>query len=325
MGKFKIGDRVVQDFTKDCCNLVDHWNDYWKRTEGTLFDDEFVITRVDRSYVTYSNRVGGSGPSIGESYFKPASLKIEAGKFYKTRDGQKVGPLVRNGHGDTFWKATDLTLDGYGSFWCENGRFYSYREFRHDLIAEWVDEPAVAAGNDNRADAGGGFKVGDRLRLIASPLPNMPLGTEVIAAARTGGVPSSVHFEQDGRTTWRPASYFELVTPTNPAIVALIENGQPRPSVKPYVHVDEASASKEAARLAGEHKGQSFGVYVLTQTVKEDVIYTYKHEWQRLAANGEKISAIKALREITGLGLKATKDAVENWIANDQQYSRIAA
>ncbi|NKX16754.1 hypothetical protein HGG75_18595 [Ochrobactrum pseudogrignonense] len=67
-----------------------------------------------------------------------------------------------------------------------------------------------------------------------------------------------------------------------------------------------------------------FGVYVLTQKVSEPAP-SYKHEWQRFAAKGEKISAIKELRSVTGLGLRAAKDAVEHWIAHDEPYSRIAA
>jgi hypothetical protein len=109
-----------------------------------------------------------------------------------------------------------------------------------------------------------------------------------------------------------------------PAIVALIENGQPKPSAAPHLHANETLATKEAARLAGVHKGQEFGVYVLTQKVSEPAP-SYKHEWQRFAAKGEKISAIKELRSVTGLGLRAAKDAVEHWIAHDEPYSRIAA
>jgi ribosomal protein L7/L12 len=83
-------------------------------------------------------------------------------------------------------------------------------------------------------------------------------------------------------------------------------------------------AAKEATRLAGLQKGKEFGVYVMTQKVSEPAP-SYKHEWQRFAAKGEKISAIKELRSVTGLGLKSAKDAVDHWIAHDEPYSRIAA
>lgn len=107
---------------------------------------------------------------------------------------------------------------------------------------------------------------------------------------------------------------FELVSPapTNPAIVCLIENGQPKPSTYPHVHSDEGAASKEASRLASVHKGQKFGVYVLTQTVSEEKVYA--HEWQRLAIKGDKIPAIKALKAANDLTLKGAKDAVEHWL-----------
>ncbi len=189
-----------------------------------------------------------------------APLKIEAGKYYRTRDGRKVGPIVvAQGNGKP-WPWKDATRPFY---YRETGYSCPGAADLHndadDLIAEWVDEP------------------------VTEPAP----------IAKT-------------------------------AIVAVIENGQPKPSVAPFVHANETLAAKEATRLAGLQKGKEFGVYVLTQRASEPAP-SYKHEWQRFAAKGEKISAIKELRSVTGLGLRAAKDAVEHWIAHDEPYSRIAA
>ncbi len=194
-------------------------------------------------------------------HLKLASLKIEAGKYYCTRDGRKAGPLMARNN-DSYAFAADIAgdigirifqKDGvHGSRWIGN-------EPNLDLIAEWIDEPVK----------------------VAAPV-------------------------------------------AKPAIVALIENGQPKPSVAPFVHANETLAAKEAARLASLQKGKEFGVYVMTQKVSEPAP-SYKHEWQRFAAKGERVSAIKELRSVTGLGLKAAKDAVEHWIAHDEPYSRIAA
>lgn len=83
------------------------------------------------------------------------------------------------------------------------------------------------------------------------------------------------------------------------AIVCIIEDGQPAPADKPRVHtVDGANA--EAARLASEHPGKEFGVYVLTGATHE-VEKTYDHEWQRLAAAGKRREAQKELRRVSGL------------------------
>lgn len=58
----------------------------------------------------------------------------------------------------------------------------------------------------------------------------------------------------------------EHVTPyVEASIVCLLEDGEPRPSVKPYVHASEESATKEAERLSLMHIGQEFGVFVLTE------------------------------------------------------------
>lgn len=70
-------------------------------------------------------------------------MKLEVGKFYRTRDGQKVGPIksrrdkVYPFHGrldDTV--SPSFTKDGY--YW------RSELESPDDLIAEWVDEPAAS-------------------------------------------------------------------------------------------------------------------------------------------------------------------------------------
>ncbi|PWE52337.1 hypothetical protein DEM27_31790 [Metarhizobium album] len=102
------------------------------------------------------------------------------------------------------------------------------------------------------------------------------------------------------------------VDPT--AIVALIEDGQPKPAARPYIHNTVGAATAEANRLAAKHKGQEFGVYVLNGTFQVPKP-TYDHEWQRLAAAGQKVNAIKELRAITGLGLATAKNAVEDWAA----------
>lgn len=68
-------------------------------------------------------------------------VKLEVGKYYRRRDGKKVGPMVRNTGGD--WVDTH-------PFACPNG--YTYKvdggyladdsEGSWDIIAEWADEPA---------------------------------------------------------------------------------------------------------------------------------------------------------------------------------------
>ncbi|MGM4911477.1 ribosomal protein L7/L12 [Rhizobium sp. 768_B6_N1_8] len=270
-----------------------------------------------------------------------ATLTITAGKFYTTRDGRKVGPISRNvgREGHWYWEADEFLLEGFGSYWCKNGSFYESGKSNNDLIAEWVDEPAASASNDNGPFASligkmvtvqvakPKFKVGDRVRLISNVASYQTLGLEGIV---THVGTSSVEVDYAPHRAGQCTEFFndvELVTdaPVTPtAIVALIEDGQPKTASRPYVHATEASARAEANRLASIHKGQQFGVYVLT-TTSQEVAPTYAHEWQRLAAKGEKIAAIKELRGITGLGLKSTKDAVEHWLANDEPRSRIAA
>lgn len=207
------------------------------------------------------------------------SLTIQAGRYYKTRDGRKVGPMevwggmTSSDDGGPLFDTRCADFDG--CYWQQTGTSGdsdSYCNSDLDLIAEWPTEAPVFA--------------------------------QVDAIAEEYGPVSSV---------WS--------APTTLAIVALIENGQPKTSTLPYVHTSERSASVEAQRLADLHKGQKFGVFVLTAST-EVARPAYKHEWQRLAADGKKISAIKELQSLTGMMLKPAKDVVEHFI--DRPYTLAA-
>ena len=73
------------------------------------------------------------------------SLKIEAGKYYRTRDGRKVGPMENYNGGQ----------DGF-SFYCEGktynsyGGYYSRGESQNDIIAEWRDQPTQTVTTNGR-------------------------------------------------------------------------------------------------------------------------------------------------------------------------------
>ena len=78
------------------------------------------------------------------------TLKIEAGKFYRTRDGRKVGPMnvppswggwIRSIYADCLKDYADcLEEDGDYEGWTESGS-YGFQEPNDplDLIAEWTE------------------------------------------------------------------------------------------------------------------------------------------------------------------------------------------
>ncbi len=242
---------------------------------------------------------------------QPATLKIEAGKLYKTRDGRKVGPIVvAQGRGKPWpWKS----CYGWNTYYFKEDGFScpgSMRDHRDadDITAEWIDEPiakpnTTTASNDNAQPK---FKVGDVVECTVG------CGLATVSAVRADGK-YLVNWD-DGQIgdVWWNDDDFELVTPPT-TIVALIENGQPKPSSTPHVHASTGAAEKEAKRLAAKYKGQQFGVFTLT-TTHEEAAPVYDHKWQNMAYLGLKIDAIKELRAVAGLNLKAAKDAVEAWI-----------
>lgn len=316
----KVGDRVISSEPSN------------RNERGVIVKDNFspyLTVKFDtwRRGHDGINLVGDVGKDhwlISPEDLRLDSFVIEAGKFYKTADGRKFGPMKFRTEFSDY-----IVVEGDGNVWAQTGK--GCHTFTPNLVAEWVDEPK--ASNDNgllssligktvtvqvKAPVQPKFKVGDRVR------PSHGLSKSTATVTNVIGNQISVKWNDGaiGSTNGWTAGELDLVTA--PAIVALIENGQPKPSSMPHVHATEADAAKEAARLAGKHKGQQFGVFVLT-TTSQEAAPTYRHEWQRLAAKGEKIAAIKELRSITGLGLKATKDAVEHWVANDEPYSRVAA
>lgn len=271
-----------------------------------------LVEQKDRHCAYY---LDGTARFFEAGSLASAPFRIEAGKFYRTRDGRRVGPMEsRDGWGGPFvWQ-----YDRGRLIYRQDGTNFEPGE--RDLIAEWVDEPTVTtASKDNEAPAK--FKVGDRVRALESSAFSVKKGVVYTVTEDCGD--GRIRFQKpDGSTDGWYARFFELSAPSNPAIVCLIENGQPKPSTFPHVHSDELSASAEAARLASVHKGQKFGVYVLTQTASEERP-AYKHEWQRLAVDGQKIAAIKELRALTGMQLKPAKDVVEHFLYSP--YGQLAA
>lgn len=192
------------------------------------------------------------------------SLKIEAGKCYKTRDGRKVGP-VRWDHGVNGW----IVNPGDGSAWGRDGTVRNAALIRSDLVAEWIDEPAVA--NDNAATAAPKFKVGDvvRFRDDYGALSYRGKRATVVKVSEWGiqvdvGGPHGI-------STERPDS-IELFSTRNQAIVALIDDGVPKPATRPKVHTNQDDAAKEAERLALLYPGQEFGVFVLATSKIADTV-----------------------------------------------------
>ena len=82
------------------------------------------------------------------------TLQIEAGKYYRTRDGRKVGPMFvgRDGEYSGFpWTDRDSNEFGRWSQEGEDGETYMMGEADGDLIAEWQeDQPEHIVTHEGR-------------------------------------------------------------------------------------------------------------------------------------------------------------------------------
>ncbi|TGQ19288.1 hypothetical protein [Mesorhizobium sp. M00.F.Ca.ET.217.01.1.1] len=304
-GGFKVGDRVT-------------------KASGGWREEGYEIKTIESDFLHLDDTNGGTvsykddGSFVAVAPPTATALRIEAGRYYKTRDGRKVGPMREWCDGiEHPWEDPEES-----NIWRNDGT----SRWGDDLIAEWTEDPVAAAPK---------FKVGDLVRVVRhcnwrGDYIKMitPIGAVRKIVKRTdqlvlSGVDTFI-LDGDNTYIYTPINLELVTTPTTvadivakhsgKAIVALIEYGQPKPSSRPHVHANVDLATKEAERLADKHRGQEFGVYELVTTRKEAQI-VYPFAWQNKAVQGQLISAIKQLRADTGLGLKTAKDAVEAWLA----------
>ncbi len=89
------------------------------------------------------------------------TLKIEEGKYYRTRDGRKVGPMTRDYGTSTkyIWDA-----ENGASFTAEGFHLDEGMQDSHDLIAEWTDEPEAQPETGTLAKLN--LKPGDVVRCV---------------------------------------------------------------------------------------------------------------------------------------------------------------
>jgi hypothetical protein len=96
-------------------------------------------------------------------------MKIEEGKYYKTRDGRKVGPMSVPPK-DTTWSSivkSDTIVYGVPKGWCDGGRYNAYGGVDDlDIIEEWHDE----CGHPFCADTCGSSAID------VYTIPTMPFG-----------------------------------------------------------------------------------------------------------------------------------------------------
>lgn len=279
MGKFKVGDKV---------RVVDE-------SGGGKVGDIATVThvRVHDGYDIYYELSGLSGWADG-LYERRLEL---APKF-------KVGDKVRftNKCSKSWWFGPHTeskegmisdVLSGRGYEYEVRSGGYSGRGFVRDEHIELIAPT---------------FKVGDFLTKSGWPEDGFEVTKiEDEKVFLSDGFPSPYSYPYDIDEDWIIVEKPDANDTTN-CIVALIENGQPKPATHPYVHPTRNKAETEAARLARKHKGREFGVYELVVTKQEQA----KHEWQRLALDGRTIDAIKKLREIAGMSLRAAKAAVDD-------------
>lgn len=104
--------------------------------EGYILRDEETDIEFKDNIINLSTEGVGSlyFKVTNFSYYKPDQLKIECGKFYKTRDGRKVCICfyINNSY------VGAVENDGFARRWLPNGKGYHSSGF--DLVSEWKED-----------------------------------------------------------------------------------------------------------------------------------------------------------------------------------------
>ena len=277
--KFKVGDRVRYDGRSATIR------EYNSRVPGGhcfIEFDEDVGFGHNGNGISKRPLNNNRGWWALEHLLSPSPLTIRAGRYYKTRDGRKVGPAVEHSR---LWY-----IDGY--LYETSGKVYGITNpVRFDIITEWTEPTAAKAKIEIANDSGGWDVIGG--------LTGLTFKGKIVDTPR-------------GSTTGFTVPLFDVPATSVPAkkkaIVCLIENGQPKPRDNPHVHATIESAEREARRLVRKYKGKEFVVFEWSTSVKETP--AYQHEWQRLAASGLDESAASELSKLSGLSWDTAHAAV---------------
>jgi hypothetical protein len=202
---FKIGDRVN-----------------WTRVRGEF--DGSIIEEYDGGFYDFKLRAtNGNHTYAFKHEVEAAPFTIEAGKFYRTRDGRKVGPVVHEPwHDPQPWSAAD---GNYNRFYNEDGNWFGDgTEHVNDLVAEWVEEPIVAV---EAVEPQPKFKVGDRVRIARNSRGHdwldKHIGDEVVIKAEDGyDECPGWSFENHG--WWWPTVDLDPVTPSSVTLTLTVAN-----------------------------------------------------------------------------------------------------
>ncbi len=139
----KVGDRVVM-VREVAGNFTDAPATIASVGDGKLGIAIKFDKKLDWAHTCGRRVDDGFGYWVGEDDIAPAPLTIEAGKFYRTRDGRKVGPMENCGWDDGYpWTSYSFDIGYYSDAGLVQNDSRSPHE---DLVAEWVEpEPAAVA------------------------------------------------------------------------------------------------------------------------------------------------------------------------------------
>lgn len=164
---FSVGDRVFYD-DGFCAGVGVIYSTAASVLGGSpRFDWAVTVDVKDREWAYYVDHTC--------RLFEASSLRpftIEAGKFYRTRDGRKVGPM-------RIWDAdVEHPFDDNGSddVWRRDGTSI----YQPDIVAEWTEPEAVKSEPEPKTKAEPGFKLGDRIIRVGNDTSWAPIGFRAV-------------------------------------------------------------------------------------------------------------------------------------------------
>lgn len=176
---------------------------------------------------------GSVGPTR-KCHIESIPLKIDAGRYYRTRDGQKVGPMEESGVTDFPWEA-----EGYVEY-CRNDGSVAMHDPADpqdlDLVAEWI-EPEQEPDQASEAEP--------------QPARHVAIEFEIQPAVEEAAARFVDRWNRAFTCTSRPEKHI---------VCLLSRKGNPLPADRPRVHNNLEDAEKEAQRLA-DKTGRQYAVF----------------------------------------------------------------
>lgn len=164
-GTFKVGDRVR--YGEHLATVREYKPHIHGGPYLIEFDDDVGFGHTGNGMAD-TPLAKNRGWWVKPDFLAPATLTIREGRYYKTRDGRRVGPMRHEGWSD----GEPWTADHWSRYWTDKGGRVVPLNEPDDLIAEWPSDDTagftvpICALEESEIAAGDWVKIEGRVSSV---------------------------------------------------------------------------------------------------------------------------------------------------------------